>query len=264
MTRFLELCQAIKAVGAIFLRAAVISPGYGFESEKEAKGAVFSLPLRGQNGLNVQIDFGAACKASRLRGSPFARRDIPMDEIRSQQSKAGYLLSWINAYPWNRQWCWLLICAFMMWLDYVTGPHISIPILFIAPVMMAAWHSTVRVAVAYAVGLTVVRLLFQFYSWGFALGAEVAVENALMRCAVLVVVAMLTNRVSWQTRELKKQMRIMEGAFPICSFCKSIQDSKGKWVHLDEYIAETSEERFTHHFCPECMEKYYNEAKKTP
>ena len=44
---------------------------------------------------------------------------------------------------------------------------------------------------------------------------------------------------------------------PICAKCKSIRDTKGIWIRIEEYIATKTGMRFTHSICPSCTRDLY-------
>ncbi len=62
---------------------------------------------------------------------------------------------------------------------------------------------------------------------------------------------------------LLKEVRILRGLLPICSGCRRIRDSQGRWWPLDAYVEKHSEARITHTICPECTEVFYGKQKKT-
>ncbi len=57
--------------------------------------------------------------------------------------------------------------------------------------------------------------------------------------------------------EAAKNVKILSGLLPICSYCKKIRDDKGYWGQIESYIREHSEAEFTHSICRECEKKYY-------
>lgn len=54
-----------------------------------------------------------------------------------------------------------------------------------------------------------------------------------------------------------KEIRVLEGLFPICSSCKQIRDDEGKWNQIESYIAKKSNATFSHSICPDCFTKLY-------
>lgn len=59
-----------------------------------------------------------------------------------------------------------------------------------------------------------------------------------------------------------KNVKILTGLLPICSFCKKIRNDKGYWSQIELYIKEHSDAEFTHCLCPDCMKSKYPEASK--
>ncbi|BCL60119.1 hypothetical protein DGMP_08120 [Desulfomarina profundi] len=57
-------------------------------------------------------------------------------------------------------------------------------------------------------------------------------------------------------REAEK-VRTLSGLLPICSSCKKIRDTGGKWNDLESYLDKHSEIQLTHGFCPECVDRLY-------
>jgi CheY-like chemotaxis protein len=51
----------------------------------------------------------------------------------------------------------------------------------------------------------------------------------------------------------------LSGLLPICSVCKKIKDTEGRWHQIESYIATHSEADFSHGICPQCTRKFYPE-----
>ena len=90
---------------------------------------------------------------------------------------------------------------------------------------------------------------------GWPLGTQVA--NDLVRCFVLVFMAVLVPRVARQSAQLARQVKQLEGLIPICAHCKNIPDEEKHWTRLETYIVEHSQAEFTHGICPECAQVHY-------
>ncbi len=109
----------------------------------------------------------------------------------------------------------------------------------------------------FAFSLPLVRLYFNLGLWEVPWTYVEASINCLIRITVFSLFAILINRTSVQTRELKKEVGMLAGLLPICSFCKKIRDDKNNWQPIESYISKRSDASFTHGFCPECMEEHY-------
>ena len=59
------------------------------------------------------------------------------------------------------------------------------------------------------------------------------------------------------TRKMFEKMKYLEGILPVCAACKKIRDESGGWHHIESYISEKSDAKFSHSICPECAEKLY-------
>ena len=53
------------------------------------------------------------------------------------------------------------------------------------------------------------------------------------------------------------EVKTLKGIVPICAGCKKIRDDKGFWEQVETYVQKHTEAKFSHGFCPECVEKYY-------
>lgn len=51
------------------------------------------------------------------------------------------------------------------------------------------------------------------------------------------------------------QVQTLSGLLPICGWCKSIRDDRGRWQRLEQYLSDRSEAQFSHGICPSCAEK---------
>ncbi|HWQ09769.1 MAG TPA: CHASE domain-containing protein [Holophaga sp.] len=53
----------------------------------------------------------------------------------------------------------------------------------------------------------------------------------------------------------------LESILPICSNCKKVRDDRGYWEQVESYLSASSNLRFSHGLCPECLEKLYGDLK---
>jgi hypothetical protein len=152
----------------------------------------------------------------------------------------------------------LIILAF----DYVYGPQIRFPILFIIPIWLASWY----LGKGFGLSLAVILPLIRF---GFNLFREIDITlfesamNAVLRIIAFVLIVYLTNYVI-QTQALEKRVKKLEGLLPICSFCKRIRAADNEWVRLEQYITNHSEAQFSHGLCPDCAKKHYSDYLTKP
>ncbi len=53
------------------------------------------------------------------------------------------------------------------------------------------------------------------------------------------------------------EVKTLKGIVPICSGCKKIRDDEGFWQQVETYVQKHTDAKFSHGFCPDCVEKYY-------
>ena len=181
----------------------------------------------------------------------------PEHRNRSSPAPKSSFQQWLRT-ALSRPWPHVLAGAGVLLIDYATGKFIMFPILFVLPVMLAAWFSSKRTAYVLAVVLPLGRLVVasNFDAPDPLIFLSI---NALIRMAVLVLLAFLVARTARQTKELDRRVRQLEGILPICMFCKRIRDDHDNWHQLESYITDHSGAFFSHGICADCQKKHYGE-----
>jgi hypothetical protein len=154
-----------------------------------------------------------------------------------------------------------MIALVVLVIDFYTGKNIRFPILYIIPVGIAAWYNQKTVAYSLAVLLSLARFGFHI-PWQETDSLSSASINTGVRIFALVLYAYLVDRTSWQTRVLKKRVKLLEGILPICASCKKIRNEQGDYEKMEKYISDHSEAEFSHGICPECAQELYPEFSK--
>ena len=157
---------------------------------------------------------------------------------------------------------WIILSLIVVIVDYSIGPFIQFPFLFVVPVIVAAWYNGWRWGGILAVSLSLTRLYFNTL-WVVPWTLGDASINALIRMAVLLLVAYLVDRTAKQSRALAQEVQTLRGLLPICSFCKKIRADDNTWEPIERYISQRSEAQFSHGFCPECAKEHYPEYFRT-
>lgn len=169
-------------------------------------------------------------------------------------------------FPWNNRWILFAIALVVACFDFLAGPIVFFPVLFVIPVALMAWNCGLRTALGLGAILCVTRFSIQ-YAWGIPYALHVAIINACVRLAVLLVITFLCGKLGETLRTLRARVRTLEGILPTCSFCKDIRDEAGNWHQIEAYVASRSEARFSHGVCPHCAAKHYGDilakSKKT-
>lgn len=146
--------------------------------------------------------------------------------------------------------------------DYFAGPFIQFPVSYLIPVAFVSWFNGRRWGLAFAIVMPLARLYFNIALWTIPWTITEASINALIRILVLSSFALIIDRTATQTRALSRQVSLLEGLLPICSYCKKIRDQKNEWQVLERYIMDRSAATFTHGVCPDCMQKHYGDVLK--
>lgn len=147
---------------------------------------------------------------------------------------------------------WIGLSAAILIVDYATGPFIQFPILFVFPVALATAGQGRVVGASVGALLPILRLSF-YTQWPLPSSWALETLDTSIDVVILVVTAFLIDRIVRQEREIQ----VLEGLLPICSFCKRIRDEEGKWRQMEVYIAARSGARFSHTFCRDCGRRQY-------
>jgi hypothetical protein len=152
---------------------------------------------------------------------------------------------------------WLLVGGAMLWLDYLTGPSPSFPVIYAVPVILAAWYSGLWPALVMAIAVPVLRLTILMEHTPASESTSLALAT-LLRGVVVAFVGLWFARLAELERDLHRKVKVLEGLLPICSFCKSIRGQNGEWEPLESFISGRSEAEFSHGVCPSCSAKHYS------
>jgi hypothetical protein len=150
---------------------------------------------------------------------------------------------------------WIAMAAAILAVDFLTGPYVQVAILFVFPVALATWSQGKIWGWVVAVSLPLARLPVFYLVWRVPSSWALEFVDTAIDVVVLLGMAQIIDYVARQRREIL----VLEGMLPICLFCKRIRDESGGWRQLESYIAERSEAKFTHTFCPECGRVHYGD-----
>ena len=64
-----------------------------------------------------------------------------------------------------------------------------------------------------------------------------------------------------QLQKALADVNTLSGLLPVCAWCRKVRDDQGYYHQLEAYIAAHSAAKFTHGICPECLEKFTEEAE---
>ena len=143
--------------------------------------------------------------------------------------------------------------------DAATGPEIHFPILYTVPVGLAAWWGFPRLGAGFAAALSLLRFGLERFVWASLPTAAVAGINGVIRLLVLLALCLLLYQTGRAVRQVVREVELLEGILPICSYCKRIRDEQQHWQPLEAYIGARSAAQFSHSICPSCMEEHHAE-----
>jgi K+-sensing histidine kinase KdpD len=146
---------------------------------------------------------------------------------------------------------WVILALIVLACDYTMGPFIQFPFLFILPVVLASWYNGLWWGLVYALSLPLARLYFSTFWITPWTPLDVGI-NAVIRISVLLLIAFLVDHAAVQNKALTKEVHMLQGLLPICSFCKKIRNGDNTWEQLEYYISKHSEAQFSHGMCPDC------------
>lgn len=152
---------------------------------------------------------------------------------------------------------WSSLSLLVLVGDYVTGPFVQLPFLFFFPTALASWYAGRQWGYVLAIGLPLVRIFFSVF-WKVPWTMLEASGNAIIQMLVLASFAFLIDQVA-QKQQLSKEITVLRGFLPICSFCKKIRNRDKIWESLEKYISEHSEAQFSHTVCQECARERYGQ-----
>jgi K+-sensing histidine kinase KdpD len=152
---------------------------------------------------------------------------------------------------------WIGIGAALVAMDYLLGPASQFPVIYVIPVTLAAWYSGKRPALAMAIAVPLLHIVFLATLWRQSDSVATLVAQTAMRGAVIIVMALWFARLSAHEQELNQRVETLEGLLRICSFCRKIRNEDGAWQPLERFVAERSNTRFSHGMCPTCQKTHY-------
>lgn len=161
-----------------------------------------------------------------------------------------------DRYLWAVPIVSILGAGVILFVDYSVGPYVQFPVLFILPVLFAAWYGGRSWGLAFSVTLPLIRFYFSTV-WDSPGTLIESMLNAVIWISVFTLIAVLADRVASQTRQLEREVKQLEGLLPICSHCKKIKNEDGNWTMMERYISDHSQAEFSHGICPTCLEKHY-------
>jgi PAS domain S-box-containing protein len=157
-------------------------------------------------------------------------------------------------------------------LDYVTTPVVSLGILYLLAIALAAWKAGRTAGLLVAVVALVTWAVVEHLSGALAASPSIILWNVGARTVTFLLVALLVSALCQQkerqtaiNEELRAsidaadrataRLRQLQGELQlICSWTNRIQ-SDGRWVRFEEFMKENFEIKFTHGISKEAAER---------
>jgi len=152
---------------------------------------------------------------------------------------------------------WVGLGAAMLWIDYLSSESPNFPVVYVLPIILAAWYSGKWPAVGLAIAVPMFRLMFVVIPHRPHEGIVTLALATALRGVVIIILALWFARLAEFERALQRQVKVLEGLLPICAFCKNIRNDAGEWERMEGYISRRSEAEFSHGICPSCTETHY-------
>jgi len=157
----------------------------------------------------------------------------------------------------------IALAILLLIADYFSGPFIQFPLSYLIPIAILSWFNGRRWGLIFAILMPSFRFYFNVALWTIPWTVTEASINALIRILVLSSFALIIDRTAIQTRKLSRQVSLLEGLLPICSYCKKIRDQKDEWQVIEKYIMDRSAATFTHGICPDCMREHFGQVLRS-
>lgn len=97
-------------------------------------------------------------------------------------------------YSWIRATGIILLALALACQDFLSGPLVQTPLLYIFPIGLAAWFMGERWGILFALGLSLARAWFTWHFWGDVVPTMIVLINLGLRSAVYVLIAVLVDR----------------------------------------------------------------------
>jgi hypothetical protein len=144
----------------------------------------------------------------------------------------------------------LVLAAGVAGIDFALAPNTEFPALFFIPILYAAWYGGFRWGLPFCL-LPFVHVLNMWLRG--APDIFVPTLTAAFRSVILVPIVIWLSSLASSQRALRREVEMLQGLLPICSYCKRIQDDQGDWQPVERYVQERFEAKFTHSICENCV-----------
>jgi hypothetical protein len=165
-------------------------------------------------------------------------------------------------------------------VDVLTGTEIALTAFYVPIVVVAAWRIGRAGAICCAVSCAMMGVLADHLvsepAWRLSTSYSIpgvpwwnGTARLFVYLVVGLVVARLLEVIRQRDRALRElqdalsHVRTLQGLLPICAWCKQIRDDKdnGRWMPVEQYVAQRTDARFTHGICPVCAGRVVSSSR---
>lgn len=82
-----------------------------------------------------------------------------------------------------------------------------------------------------------------------------ALARSVIRSLELRMTVKTLTRTIAEKEAAQREVAALQEILPMCSWCRKVRDDEQFWHHVDDYLCQHSEIRFSHGICPECTAK---------
>ncbi len=159
----------------------------------------------------------------------------------------------------------IVLSGIFLWLDSLSGPFLQFPATFVIPVALSAWYCGRNLAVILAIAQPFLHMVLTASSQdqGWAMLPYLA-TNAVIRIAVLTLLAYFVHRGSVQNRDLARRVGLLRGMIPVCVECKKFKDENDSWVEVESYVTSHTGANLVPALCESCRTGKHGDISLPP
>ena len=155
-------------------------------------------------------------------------------------------------------------------IDWLSGYDLNFFVFYFFPVSLAAWF----LGLGGSIFLAILSSLVWFGAdalTGHLYSSQVhAVWNTMIRLISFLAIGWSVSTLQRALDREKKvinqlskslsEIKVLQAFLPICAECKRIRDDQGVWQHIEVYIGQHTNTRFSHGYCPDCYKRAVEQA----
>jgi len=154
------------------------------------------------------------------------------------------------------KWVAVTLLAAIFGLDLFTPVGVLIPVLYVAPLVVALMSGSRLFFVSIALAATALTVAGYVYSPPGGVPWIVLLNRLLAASGVAVATAAF-----FLYEESQRRYAALREFLPQCSACKKVRLDGDQWTTLEAYLEQHGHDRFLDSFCPRCTDAYSRDLK---